>query len=422
VKDEIRRIIKLVEEGKLSATDAADLIDAFNEADRATAEDQPHAAETRETGAGPEAASGGEPEAESEEGSAGTGSGGSGDPFQSMIEAMERLGKEASESVNWPEVARQVRESAKRGAEQLRQGIEEVTKGRVSFSTFFGGQESREVTLPLSIPEGKTLRIDNANGDIKVLGGFDSGTVMARARFRGGSVEELREKAEAYTPIVEESDHQVVLKQPNVSGLVVDLEVQVPSGTAVDIRAEHGDVSVLDTNGPAKATVRSGDLRLRAVKGPVDLDVQRGDVSVEESETPLLTIDCSGGDISIRQVRGDINAKTSRGDVTLRDTSGRVQSIECASGDIRLEMSEPVSGNVNLRAVQGDASVAIPDGSDCRVSLATLRGATHCSLDLQDENRSAQRVTGRLGAGTGSLDVTTVSGDVRLEMRNFAEV
>ena len=63
-----------------------------------------------------------------------------------------------------------------------------------------------------------------------------------------------------------------------------------------------------------------------------------------------------------------------------------------------------------------NSSASIADGSDCRVSLSTLRGDVTTALKLEDEAKSDQRITGRLGSGKGSLDVSAVTGNVTLEM------
>jgi polyhydroxyalkanoate synthesis regulator phasin len=398
VKDEIKRISKLVADGKLSPEDAAELIEAFYESEREERREREEAA-----GAAP-----GDPEAAAEVDK---------DPFKSMMESIERMTKEGMDAVNWGEVRKQARDSAKRGFEALRHGFEEVSKGRVNLGWLLA-QESREVTLPLSVPEGRTLRIENACGGVKVLGGFDVGAIVARARFNGSSPEDAKAKADAYTVIIEESDHAVVLRQPDVSGLHVDLEVQLAGHPMVEVRSEAGDVQVLDTKSGCRIHSRSGDVKLRGLDGPIEISAQSGDLSVRECTTTSLVIENKSGNITLAGVRGNINARTVSGDVTLSGSAGKVLSVESISGDVRADLEEPVTGNVSIRTVNGNANVGIADGSDCRVSLSTLRGAVRCELELEDAARTDQRVTGRLGEGNGALDVSAVTGDVCVEMRD----
>jgi DUF4097 and DUF4098 domain-containing protein YvlB len=402
VKEEVKRIIKLVQEGKLSAEDAADLIDAFNvgeptERVEATAEAQ--AEGTAETTDIPPPPPPGNPR----------------DPFRAVVEAMEKIGREVSESVNWTEVAQQARTSASKGFEALKTGVEQVSKGKIDIG-WFSSRETKDVTLPLNVPAGRVLRIENPCGDIKVVGGFDEGSVTAHARFSANTIEDARAKAQEYTLIIEESDHQVLIRQPDVSGLSVDLEIQLPGQATVEIRSESGDVSILDTKGGARISTRSGDIKLRGLNGPIEVNVTSGDLTVEDTVTPSLVIENKSGDIVLRRIDGNVNARTASGDVRMDASKGKTIAIETVSGDVRVDVDEPVTGVLNVRTVNGDAYIAVPDGSDCRVALSTLRGSVSSLIELQDATKSDQQIKGRLGDGNGTLDVSAVTGDIALEM------
>jgi hypothetical protein len=408
VTDEVKRISKLVAEGKLSPEDAAELIDAFYASERAENEEEAaHAASA--------ASAHEEPNGNHKATGATTGTGR--DPFRSIIDSIEKLTKEGAEAVNWQEVSKQARTSAKKGLDVLRTGIEDLSKGKVNIG-WLTQSESREISLPLTVPEGKTLRVENAVGSVKIVGGFEIGSATAQARLRGSSHEEAKAKADAYTPIIEESDHLVLIRQPDVSGLHVDLEIQMPGHRNVEVRAESGDVHVLDTKGAVRISGRSGDVKVRGANGVVEINGESGDVAIEDVTTPSLTLENKSGDLRIERVRGNINARTATGEVHVSASSGKTIAIESVSGSVNLDIDEPVAGNVNVRTVNGDANVSIPDGNDTRVSLSTLRGSLSCTVELEDAHKQEQRITGRLGGGTGSLDISAVTGDICLEIRD----
>jgi hypothetical protein len=396
VKEEIKRITKLVAEGKLSAEDAADLIEAFSAGEAAAAESVGQPAEPRVE--------------EVKENTK--------DPLKTIVDSFEKLLKEGKDSVNWDEVGRQAKQAAKQAAEKIKTGVEEISKGKVNIG-IWGTQATREVTLPLALKEGQTLRIDNPCGSVKVLGGFDVGSVKADAKFRG-VYEEAKQKADAYTIIIEESDHQIQIRQPDVVGLCVDLEVQLASHAQVEVRAESGDVEVVDTKSGARVNTRSGNVKIRGLDGAVELSCESGDVLIQDCTSPTLAVENKSGDITVQRTKGNLNARTAAGDVVVEDCSGKVVSVESVSGNVHVDVEEPVNGNLNIRTVNGHATVAIPDGSDCRVSLSTLRGTVACSLELDDAASTEQRITGKLGAGVGTLDVSAVTGSITLEMHDAA--
>jgi DUF4097 and DUF4098 domain-containing protein YvlB len=101
----------------------------------------------------------------------------------------------------------------------------------------------------------------------------------------------------------------------------------------------------------------------------------------------------------------------------LKDVGGSAIGVETVSGDIDLDMKDPVDGSVNLRTVSGDVLIDLASGSNARVMLASLSGSVSSRIQLDEEQRTEERITGRIGSGEGSVDASAVSGDVRLSWR-----
>jgi len=141
-----------------------------------------------------------------------------------------------------------------------------------------------------------------------------------------------------------------------------------------------------------------------------------GDITLEDATSPQVTLENKSGDLTLRRVKGNVSARTTSGEVELHDLDGKTASVETVSGDIRAGFSTPVTGSVNFRTVSGDVDLKVPDGSDCRVSLSSSSGEIESELDLREATQSDRRLTGRLGDGTGTLDVSAVSGDIHLSM------
>ena len=396
MKDEIKRIMTLVKDGKLSPEDAAELIDAFSsdgteEPRHETAEPPPF-----------------EPENQAKNGSK--------DPFRSFVDFIEGIGKEVSDRVEWQQVSDHIRKGAEKGVEGIKSGVEQIKQGRVNFG-WFNATEIKETTMPLTI-DNKTLRVDNPSGDIKVTSGHAEASVSARAYVRGANLEDAKAKAANYTLVIEESDHQVLIKQPDISGLSVDIVVQLIGPVAVDLKTEAGDIFVRDTQLGCKASTNSGDIQVHGLAGAIEISTQNGDIHAESCTGPFITVESRNGDLSLMSVEGNVSVRTVRGDISAKLCSGSPYSIDSVSGDLVVEFCQPVVGAANIRTVNGSAEVMVPDGCDCRVALATLHGKVTNSVTLTDEAQMDQRVTGRLGEGTGSLDISAVDGDISLKLRD----
>jgi len=395
VKEEVTRINRLVAEGRLSPEDAADLIDAFYASEKTVSESAEAKSETPPPPP--------------------NGTASVRDSFKGLFESLEKMTKEGVESINWQEVANHARENAKKGIGAIKGGFEDISKGKVHIG-WFGNQETRELTLPLSMGRGRLLRIENAIGNIKVVGGFDVGSVTATAKFKAGSTEEAKAKARDYTLIMEESDHMVLIRQPDVSGLSVELNIQMPGTGTVEVRSDSGEIEILDTKGGARINSRSGDVKLRGLVGPVDISAESGNVDVEDVVSPNLSIESKSGNLNVSRVRGNVNARAASGNIELLDCGGKIYALETVSGNIKLVLVDPVNGSVSVRTVSGNSEVTAPEDSDCRVSLSTLRGSVSSNIGIRDEARTASRLTGRLGEGTGTLDISAVTGEISLAL------
>lgn len=398
MREEIQRISQLVAEGKLSAEDGAELIEAFVKSDR-------EARQAKEPEPPRESSSIPPPPPPK-------------DPFRTIFESVEKNVKQ----IDWKEIGGTFEQGAKRGIDVIRGTIDDLSKGKFVGVSIMGNQENREISLPLSIPEGKRLRIDNPCGDVTVIGRAEASTLLADATFRAGSVEEARARAHDYTVIVEESDSVVLIRQPDVSGLRVDLTIRLATGVPVEVRTEMGDVEILENPSSAKASTRSGNVKVLGAEGLVDASADSGDIEIDRVESPGVTLETKSGDLTLRKVRGNVNARTAAGDIDLVESYGKVVALESVSGDVSVDLLEPVTGSLSVRTVNGNVIVDLPDGNDCRVSLSSLRGDVSSKLSLQDEAKSEGRTTGRIGDGTGTIDVSAVTGDVELRLRSTAAV
>lgn len=433
VKDEIRKITNLVKEGKLSPEDAAELIEAFAKAGDKEAKANGHAAPApeappvveepvvppppppppvvEEPTANAESEAASEPtEPQEPTASAGTGPSESDkDPLRTIIDTIQKQ----FENVPWDELSK----AAKDAAKGVKAEIEKMTKGNWGL---FSSQESKEVELPLTV-EAKTLRIENPTGTVRVAGKQSASRVKATARIRGRDAADAKAKADAYTLVVEESDSLVLIRQPDMGGLSVDLDVWVTSDTPVEIKTQSGDVTVTDTGGSLKANGQSGDVRVKGLNGPIEINLHSGDLEITDVKSPTLSIENKTGDIILKNVDANVNARSASGLFSMRNCTGKTVSIESVSGNVFLDLAQAVSGSVSVRTVNGNATMTVEDGSDCRVSLSTLRGSVTCDLELKDDSRVDQRVTGRLGDGSGAIDVSAVNGDIVLRQRDHGQ-
>jgi len=394
MKEEITRINKLVAEGRLTPEEAADLIEAI--ANRQAQAGGPSAS-------GSSAAAGNPTESASNPRTK--------DPIKGVFDFLDRLAKDGKDSVDWDEVSVKAKETARRGVEVLRQGIDDISKGKINID-WLTTSERKEIEFDLPDLQGKLLRIDNPSGSVKIIGGSDEASVTATAHFRGSSPEDAQAKAANFTLASEISDHVVLIRHPELPGVMLDLVINVPVGTPVELKLEAGDATVKDTLSSVRLISRSGSVKLGGLDGTIEVTSDGGAVEITSSRTPSLMLEHKSGNVTFRHIEGNINARTASGDLTVVGSNGKVISLESVSGDVEVHTTGVVDGTLNIRTVSGDARVVGNGLINARVALSTLRGTVKNSVTLSEAVATEQRVTGRLGEGQGLIDVSAVTGDI----------
>ena len=422
MEEHISRILKMLEEGKISATEAQTLIAALKA-------DPPPAATTQAR-----AADGNSSRAESQPRE----EAGKAKSFEfewSQRKAfpfdLSGLGKQISDAVKKidPEkIVREARASLQKGGKKFN----EQFKG---WSFFGDGEDGRpenvynhptartSETIDLDLKPDTLVQLENPLGAIAVFGGAESARlevdreVWAPAQEAADALlKELKVETSAFTPEIGAARLEVKVTGPEqFHDGFVNLRLHVPDSVALrlatifgEIRAENmaagveahtisGSVSFENLKGDARAEGISGDMRAANIGGALHLASKSGDIRAE-SASKGATVHCVSGDLSLSGIEGGrLEAKSVSGDVKI-ERAGKTTPIdltaESVSGDIKLDGA---SGNITLKTVSGD------------VSAESLE-----ALTLQAQTVSGDVKVGLTAPFAGTLSTNTVSGDVSI--------
>lgn len=412
MREEVVRIMRLVEQGKIKPEDAAELIEAL----------EFHAEQERPVSEGAAANTG--EETEQAEGSAEKPDGSeSRDAFSEFFDTIEKATKATVEKIDLKGITEQVKAQAKRGVEELQKAMEQVSKGefwaRVNIKT--GHAEEKHQELTFSIDAGKKLRIENPIGDIVVTGGADMAQVVADAVIRASTREKAEEKAHSWAVMVEEVPEGSIVRIPKLDesfSATCDLNVRVPNGVALEIRSTNGDVSISQTNGSVDVDTMKGDVSVQNAQGSVRLYLTTGDLHLQDAEGDRVHMETRSGDIHAVRVRGNITATATSGDMEFDDLAGARVNLETVNGDVQVAMAEPALEQLAIRSVNGDVNLQIPDGGSYKVNLTAVSGDVSCDLPASQVERGDRHWRGVVGDGGGVLEVNTVRGDINVDLRD----
>jgi Putative adhesin len=152
----------------------------------------------------------------------------------------------------------------------------------------------------------------------------------------------------------------------------------------------------------AKASVKS-------VSGGITLDGVTGDV---DANTVSAAVEAQG-------INGKLNFNTVSGDLTLADGWLERLDANAVSGDVTADIDLDPLGGMHVTTVSGEVTLRLPAEADAHVRLHSMSGDVRSEFaELRQSSAPASRnVSGSLGAGSGHVSVTTMSGRVMLMRR-----
>ncbi len=342
------------------------------------------------------------------------------------------------------------------------QGLDEIFGG----STYDYSDE-----LSQEIPAGSILHVNDERGTITVnVGDGKTMKVSVRKKVRA----EKEQDAENYNgktkPQIAVGDKVVTLNANTQSagdkGVTTDMDVYVPSNTALVITSGRGDVTIAGMSSNVEVNHHRGEVNINDHTGNVSLNLDgssarlahvKGDVTIQGKANEVAVEDVDGavhlnGEFqeSVRLVRvsktvsfrssrtemefarldgrldldsGDLRADSLSGPMRLTTRSKDV-ALEGLSGDLRLEdengtvevgLHKP--GNIQIDNRKGDVQISIPPNTPIKVEARTRRGEIESDFEeIKVDNRNNQSsASGSIGTNGPRLVMNCEKG--RIEIR-----
>ena len=271
-------------------------------------------------------------------------------------------------------------------------------------------------------PRPIRLRVSFGAGEIAITAAETAQTTVDVTPYRDD--EAARDLASRTT--IDHHDDEVLVDVPRQSfGFfgrkpALRLAVTVPTGSALHIRTESGDVEAHGNFGETSIESGSGDVRLDSVAAEARIRTGSGDAFVERVKDSLR-IESGSGDLTIGQVFGDASISTGSGDISIDVVAGDVR-VNSASGDVTVQaarssvFANTASGDLQLLRVErgrvratsasGDVHIGVASGTAAWLDVTTLSGNVASDLDGTEQPGEHEE--------TVQLQVNTASGDITL--------
>ncbi|SDX09873.1 DUF4097 and DUF4098 domain-containing protein YvlB [Marininema mesophilum] len=256
----------------------------------------------------------------------------------------------------------------------------------------FNPPKTTSISKQYSLPKGvKKIRIDIPEGDIRLRGSSSN-----KVQLDGNFSVPTQKNNDNLKPLEwsvngDEATLKVNAQRNGVHSIFAnkytELSVDIPRSLALDLDAQSGNVEVEGLKTKANIQHSSGDLTVEEVKGDLSVDHDSGNVRLKEVK----------GSVKVANISGEISVDNSIGPLTLENTDG----------DIRIDAPK-VKGDWNTSTQNGDIVFALSDTAD-----ATIKGkTTHGKLNGTTKWKNDQIV---LGSGKHQVDLTTTTGDIRVD-------
>lgn len=277
--------------------------------------------------------------------------------------------------------------------------------------------EAGSVDRTLALEGAQRLRIENRFGDIEVVPAGREVRAVATVRARATDEAAAQTKAGRIDLTVSRQPEGelglAVAGVPEDPGMDVQVTVRAPAGLPLVVRTAAGGASVEGIRAPVSVQSDGGDISVADAEGPVTIETETGRVSAT-SIAAGVTANAGGGEIALTDVHGPVLVRTMSGRIWLREVAAREITATTRTADIDIALSEPFSGRMEARTDSGTITMALPRSSNCTVKTTTGSGDISSELALEEAVQAGPNISGRLGAGAGSVTISTRSGDIRL--------
>jgi DUF4097 and DUF4098 domain-containing protein YvlB len=120
------------------------------------------------------------------------------------------------------------------------------------------------------------------------------------------------------------------------------------------------------------------------------------------------------GDVWIQQVGQKLVAESVSGDVHVDVATVPELSVKTVSGDVELRANPQDTSRWRVETMSGEVLAKLPVQASAQLSMQTFSGDAECELGQTHPRNGGKTTQVRLGNGTGRLEFSSFSGDIRV--------
>jgi hypothetical protein len=212
-----------------------------------------------------------------------------------------------------------------------------------------------------------------------------------------------------------------------VGGSSGSVDVQGVEGDTVEVRAERiaraatdeaareilPRISIKEETSASKVVLRTEPLG--GIVIGVSVEVR---YDVRAPATSAIRIRTGNGAVGVRGFTGRVLVNSSNGDVTADDLSGGVE-VRTVNGNAKIALASVGADLIDVRVINGGLTLTLPPAATANLLATCTNGRIDVSaLNLESMGeQTPRRVRGRLNSGGTPIELSTVNGNILVELR-----
>lgn len=201
------------------------------------------------------------------------------------------------------------------------------------------------------------------------------------------------------------------LKRPTW-GARVSFDLRAPGNIRFDAKTHNGPIRINGVTGQVRVVTHNGPVKVESVDGTLHAETHNGAVEIA-GMTGDVRIVTHNGPVTVESTKGKLYAETHNGRVEATYAGSNVTLVS-HNGKVAADLMRCGALDGSITSHNGAVEVVIGQGTSVALKCRTHNGRIKCDVPLDDMQTSRRKLTGTIGTGQGSLEVTTHNGSVRI--------
>lgn len=204
--------------------------------------------------------------------------------------------------------------------------------------------------------------------------------------------------------------------QASISTASGDVDVSDLAGS-VSLSTVSGDVRAADLAGGLTVETTSGDVHLRDIAGKLSVNSISGAVQLDDGKVDGASVKTTSGEVDLDGVAGGLDLSTVSADIKVSGARDGRLTLATTSGDITYAGRLARDGANQISSISGDVRLDLPADTGFRLNASTVSGDLTSDFDLSGGESGGRSLTGVAGDGGATVNVSTTSGEIKIERR-----